>query len=556
MTTDTTVSTDPGRVELPVGLHKCATRLAARLDLPVAADDVAALAQAGHLTAVKQFKGKYDLYAPSAVDALQADLVAEIVAARQAREKSSVPVQELLQELGWRRSELDAVLAERGAQVGEDWRISAEVAEWLRADLALRERVLADRTMTVFDAGHLLERELEVADGRRQVDAATALGLLTTVSAPETRGRRRRVFAGPFYRVGDVESLAERMCTDPALREQIRAEQTITADAAAQLLENALDIQGARRHFDIAVKAKLIGAADSHEKQVGREKWITIPLYRTGDVESLAEHSVWHLVRETRPGERSPLWDLVTERPPERATLLRRWLRELGDAHGVEMWGWYRPGAEAWEIDWERHPESVLTRDQVVDSLNSRPELAPHRRSITIGSAAGAAVNFARAMLEPGCAVILDTETTDLHGAICEIAVIDACTGRTLLNTLVNPGVPIEPGAHAVHGITDSEVTAPGVPTWPTVYKRLLRATAGRIVLAYNASYDRNVITLDCERHGMRRSRLTKVEHWADVMVPRSEHAHSRRWLRNGGGHRALGDVQLTRQHLLRMTKP
>jgi hypothetical protein len=39
-------------------------------------------------------------------------------------------------------------------------------------------------------------------------------------------------------------------------------------------------------------------------------------------------------------------------------------------------------------------------------------------------------------------------------------------------------------------------------------------------------------------------------------MIPRSDHAHSRRWLPNGGGHRALGDVEQTRQHLIRMTAP
>ncbi|SEP53641.1 Exonuclease [Amycolatopsis saalfeldensis] len=541
--------------ERPVGLHKCASRLAARLDRPVEADDVAALVQAGHLTAVEVFKG-YDLYAPAQVDALPPKLVTEVVDARLGWENASMPVQELAQELGWSRDELNAVLAERGVRAGQDWRIANEVAERLRADIALRERVHADRPMAVVAAGLLLERVLNVEDGRRHVEAAVTLGLLTTGPAPAMHGRRRHSFTGPHYRTGDVEALAERLRTDTALRERVRAEQTITADAAASLLENLLDVQGARRHFDLAVKAKLIGAVDSHEKQVGREKWITIPLYRTGDVESLAENSVWHLVREIGPGQRSPLWDLVTERPPERATLLRRWLRDLGDAHGVEVWGWYRPGAKAWEIDWERTPESALTRDQVMASLISRPELTPHRKSITIGSAAGAAVNFARAMLEQGVAVILDTETVSLGGAVCEIAVIDACTGRTLLDTLVNPGVPIEAGAYAVHGITDSEVTAPGVPTWPIVYKRLLRATAGKIVLAYNASYDRNVITFDCERHGMRRSRLANTEHWADVMVPRSEHAYSRRLLRNGGGHRALGDVQQTRQHLLRMTAP
>lgn len=71
--------------------------------------------------------------------------------------------------------------------------------------------------------------------------------------------------------------------------------------------------------------------------------------------------------------------------------------------------------------------------------------------------------------------------------------------------------------------------------------------TKGRIVLAYKA---------DCHRHGIRRTRLADLGHWADVMVPRSDQAHSRRWLRNSGGHRALGDVEQTRQRLLLITAP
>ncbi|SDW92362.1 hypothetical protein SAMN05216215_100689 [Saccharopolyspora shandongensis] len=71
-----------------------------------------------------------------------------------------------------------------------------------------------------------------------------------------------------------------------------------------------------------------------------------------------------------------------------------------------------------------------------------------------------------------------------------------------------------------------------------------------------NADYDRGVITADCHRHGIRRTRLADLGHWADVMLPRSDHAHSRRWLPNDGRHRALGDVQQTRQHLLHMTAP
>ena len=48
------------------------------------------------------------------------------------------------------------------------------------------------------------------------------------------------------------------------------------------------------------------------------------------------------------------------------------------------------------------------------------------------------AVSWARAMLQPDRAVVIDCETTDLPGAVCEVAVVDTC-GRILLNSLVNP---------------------------------------------------------------------------------------------------------------------
>ncbi|MFD9965031.1 exonuclease domain-containing protein [Amycolatopsis sp. NPDC058986] len=333
--------------------------------------------------------------------------------------------------------------------------------------------------------------------------------------------------------------------------EELRADRVVTADQAAAIL----DVD--RRHFDICVEAGWLTPKRHHEKEISRYSTVTVPLYRIGDVDALLglPDVNWSEVRETPKGTRSPLLDLVGGRAPTRAKVIRAFLRDFGAEHSVEMWAWWVPGPDVWEIDWER-VDGGPTKPDVLAAIHARPAVHQYLADMQLHSAAGAAVRFARAMLEPGAAVILDTETTDLHGAICEIAVIDACTGKTLLDTLVNPGVPIRPGAFEVHGITDSEVTAPGVPDWPTVYKRLLRVTKDRIVLAYNADYDRGVITADCHRHGIRRTRLADLSHWADVMVPRSDHAHSRRWLRNGGGHRALGDVEQTRQHLLRMTAP
>ncbi|MFE1206168.1 tyrosine-type recombinase/integrase [Streptomyces sp. NPDC058762] len=69
--------------------------------------------------------------------------------------------------------------------------------------------------------------------------------------------------------------------------------------------------------------------------------------------------------------------------------------------------------------------------------------------------------------LEPGRAVVLDTETTALYGRTVEIAVIDAVTGKKLLDTLVNPGdAEISDGSRWVHGITDemvADLSEPGV---------------------------------------------------------------------------------------------
>lgn len=189
----------------------------------------------------------------------------------------------------------------------------------------------------------------------------------------------------------------------------------------------------------------------------------------------------------------------------------------------------FRGEAMRGEIDW--HDEELRTR-------------------------ADQAVAFARRVLEPNAAVILDAETATLGGPICELAVIDAATGQILIDTLVNPMVPIAADTTAIHGLTDSVVSAPGVPTWPSVYAQLVAVASGRIVLAYNASYDLNVVVADCRRYSLDDSWITMKRNWEDVMAPRSHYAYSRRWLRNEGGHRALGDVQQTRNHLMAMTTP
>ncbi|SUD49511.1 Exodeoxyribonuclease 10 [Nocardia otitidiscaviarum] len=359
----------------------------------------------------------------------------------------------------------------------------------------------------------------------------------------------RRIATGRLgrYRRADIDALA----ADEDLCEQIRLDRVMTADAAAGLL----DVE--RRHFDIAVENAWIRPVRHHDKEVGRYRTVAVPLYRTGDIEALLElpDVDWAQVRATPKGVRSPLLELVGGRKLTRAKAIRSFLQWFGADHGIEMWGWWVPGPDLWEIDWERI-DGGPTKQDVAAAIEGNPALRRYRRDIQLHSHAGAAIRFAREMLAPGAAVILDTETTDLFGRVCEIAIIDACTGRVLLDSLVNPGCPISPDAIAIHGIGEGDVTAPGVPDWKTIYPRVLKATKGRTILAYNADYDRTVVAADCRAAGITRSRLADPARWADVMVPRSDHARIRDWLPNGGGHRALADVQETRRHLQRMTAP
>lgn len=155
---------------------------------------------------------------------------------------------------------------------------------------------------------------------------------------------------------------------------------------------------------------------------------------------------------------------------------------------------------------------------------------------------------WAEAMLAAGAACIVDVETSGLTGSILEIAAIDAATGAVLLDTLVDcTPVPIEPAAHAVHGITAADLA--GAPRWPQVCAQLREVTAGRRILAYNAEFDRGRILADCTRFGLDPAHLADPDRWQCVMARRCDALGLGPGgrLRLDGGHRALADVHATR---------
>ena len=158
-------------------------------------------------------------------------------------------------------------------------------------------------------------------------------------------------------------------------------------------------------------------------------------------------------------------------------------------------------------------------------------------------------------MAAMAAAVVLDTETTDLDGVVIEIAVVDACTGEMLLDTLVNPGgVPVSAGARAVHGITDDELAA--APCWADVVPRFLAAAGARRILAYNAAFDSSAIAATQQRAGLDTSRLPSGGRWGCLMNARSIWARVGYWMPLGGGHRALGDAHDARSVLQAIAAP
>jgi DNA polymerase-3 subunit epsilon len=100
---------------------------------------------------------------------------------------------------------------------------------------------------------------------------------------------------------------------------------------------------------------------------------------------------------------------------------------------------------------------------------------------------------WARNLLDRTDWAILDTETTGLDGLaeVVQIGVVQP-NGMTALDTLVRPRRPIPMDATAIHGITNYMVA--GAPVFGDLTSRLTEVLSGKIVIAYNAAFDRRML--------------------------------------------------------------
>lgn len=137
-----------------------------------------------------------------------------------------------------------------------------------------------------------------------------------------------------------------------------------------------------------------------------------------------------------------------------------------------------------------------------------------------------AAAAWARQVLDDPATAVLDTETTGLHdGArIVDIAVLGV-DGTVLLDSLVNPGVPIPAEATGIHGITDAMVSA--APSFSDLLVPLTRALHGRKIVVYNREFDKRRLAVELHQHyAARFVNLEKPRHGR-----RRIHPQARAWL-------------------------
>ncbi|MER5354643.1 3'-5' exonuclease [Kitasatospora sp. NPDC002551] len=352
---------------------------------------------------------------------------------------------------------------------------------------------------------------------------------------------QRAVVPGRLGRwaMADVEALA----ADSDLAEMVEGRRLIPGERAADLLDISYT-----RDFPYVLAAGWLEPAGAWVKRTGTVRTVEVKLYRTADVLALRERAGvdWEAVRAVPAGRTSAL-RAHTRKKPSRAELARRLATVVAEQHQVPVHLLHDNVQDTWSIACSPQSELPLTRQLLLDAADGSAELETLARGLRLKDARLKTLLTAREVSAPGAGLVIDTETTDLYDArVCEIAVIDAHTGKTRLNQLINPQVPNR--ATHIHGITDAMVA--DCPTWEEILPKLRRITRGRRLLAYNSSFDMGVIGDHTRAVGRRPGRLGEKASWWCLMNARSVWEVHRDY-KLYGPHRALGDAQAARDVLL-----
>ena len=154
--------------------------------------------------------------------------------------------------------------------------------------------------------------------------------------------------------------------------------------------------------------------------------------------------------------------------------------------------------------------------------------------------------------------VAFDTETTGLSAAserVVELAAVrysghDEKDANEEFSFLVDPGIPMPPGAQRVHGISDAMVR--GRPSLTQVLPDFLDFCAGAVLIAHNAPFDIGFLAVGLQRAGLsfpKNPILDSLELSRATLTGPPNHKLETlvRFLRFPGheAHRALGDAAM-----------
>lgn len=148
-------------------------------------------------------------------------------------------------------------------------------------------------------------------------------------------------------------------------------------------------------------------------------------------------------------------------------------------------------------------------------------------------------------------ALVIDTETTgrSVTSEVIEVAIC-RIDGEMVFESLVRPSASVPRAAARIHHLSAEQLT--GAPTWDQVWESLAKIIDGRLLVAYNAQFDRRMIELMVARY-----RLTSPAlRWRCAMQYAKQRSRWRKALSLGeacqyynltpGTHRAGSDARAT----------
>ncbi|MFJ9574523.1 3'-5' exonuclease [Streptomyces bacillaris] len=321
----------------------------------------------------------------------------------------------------------------------------------------------------------------------------------------------------------------------------VRASRTLGPEQSAR----RLGIR--RRELDCLVEAGMLVPA-------GRNAKGTVQ-FTVASLDSAAEQPLdWHRAMTAPPRRPSP-WAELAGPLADRAKLVRALVEQLRRA-GVSAWARYSRTADCWTVDWAPLAQGGPHREEVAAVLPARLARAVDARHLVLLGLVGETMHWAHAMTQPGVACVIDCESTGLRGdtRVVEVAAVDAFDGRTLFESLVQPGIAIPAPATAIHKITDAMVA--GSPTWDQVAPDLTAAVGPRIPLAYNSAFDAGLIAHHTRMVAADAGHLASPASWQCLMKRRSTWLSTTGRRRLGAGHRALGDAVAALDVLRSLAQP